>query len=69
MERSRHAAFSAANLRDYSWDFSESGEDADSPRTYPGQISIYVGSQDNSESWIQQDMDTDGSLKMLGFQT
>lgn len=55
MECNRHATFSAVDLCNYNWDYSESPEDLDSPCTSPKQISMFVGSQDNSESWIQQD--------------
>lgn len=50
MERHGHTAFSAASLRDYSWEFSESLEEPVRPYTSSEQISMYVGSQDNAET-------------------
>ncbi|KAK2832185.1 hypothetical protein Q7C36_015647 [Tachysurus vachellii] len=49
-EQNRHAAYSAADLRDYHWNYSEIPEGPESPYTSPEQISMFVGSQDNSES-------------------
>ncbi|XP_017349192.1 patatin-like phospholipase domain containing 3 [Ictalurus punctatus] len=50
MQHNRHATFSAVNLREYSWDYSGSPEDPDSPCTSPEQINMFVGSQDNYKS-------------------
>ncbi|TSK13348.1 Patatin-like phospholipase domain-containing protein 2 [Bagarius yarrelli] len=57
MEHKRHVAFSAADLHEYSWNYSEIQEDHENFPS-PEEIGMFVGSQDNSESSVQQEVDT-----------
>lgn len=65
MEHNRYATFSATELRNYSRDYSEIPVDPDSPCTSSEQIGMFISSPDNSESWIQQDMDINRSIGVL----